>query len=516
MDQDKKANGTSAATAYAELRRLLLPERDELSRLRDRWTDPQLRAEDVSEVLPPALQLGAARGPELRSSMRPLVEEAIRLSIQKDPAILASALFPIIGAAVRKAVASALQSTIQTLNQIVEQSLSWRSLQWRWESFKTGKSFGEIVIARSLLYRVEQVFLIHRDTGLVLQHCAAEAAVIKDADTVSGMLTAIQDFVHDSFGAEPNQELETLRVGDFDVWIQYFGHAILAAVIRGTPPMQLKGVFESVLETIYVNKGRELENFHGDSSPFLSCQEDLRACFVGQAPEERRPISPLWWLAAAVLLEMVGYYIFTGWREGRRWDDYLARLHSQPGIVVSNVEKHGSSYLVTGMRDPLSIEPATLIAGTGLDPKKVAFHFELYHSLQPYFEASRRLANEKQIIENQTLHFGPASAEISEEDIATINQLGADIRALLTTAKNTNQRAAVEVIGHTDGTGSDQQNEQIALARAQSARSALIDAGVPESALLARGVGVSQPLRLGTSPTDLLYNRYVSFRVIIH
>jgi len=516
MDQEKKANGAAPATAYAELRRLLLPEREDLSRLRDRLADPQLRAEDVSEVLPPALQIGAARGPELRSALRPLVEDAIRVSVQKDPAIFADALFPIIGAAVRKAVASALQSTVQTLNQIVEQSLSWRSLRWRWESFTTGKSFGEIVLARSLLYRVEQVFLIHRESGLLLQQCAAESIVIRDADLVSGMFTAIQDFVRDSFGSEPNQELETLHVGEFDVWIQYHRQAILAVVIRGTPPKQLKGVFETVLERIYSKKGKDLEKFDGDSSVFLSCQEDLRACFVGQATEERHRISPLWWLAAAILLEAVAYWIFTGVREHRRWDDYLARLHNQPGIVVTGVEKHGASYLVSGLRDPLAVDPATLLPGTGVDPKNVAFHWEPYHSLQPYFEASRRLTNEQQIIENQTLHFAPANAEISEEDLATINQLAAHVRALLVTAKNMNRRAGLEVIGHTDGTGTEEQNTQIAQARAEAVRLALIEAGVPEGVLLARGVGVSQPLRLGDSPTDQLFNRYVSFRIVVH
>jgi OOP family OmpA-OmpF porin len=515
MDQEKKAVGPPGATAYAELRRLLLPERDDLSRLRDRLSDPQLRAEDVCEVLPAALQMGAARKPELRYALRPLIEDALRISVQKDPAILAETLFPIVGAAVRKAVSATIQRRMRAVNQFVERNLSWRGLSWRFESFKTGKPFAELVTARSLLYRVEHVFLIHRETGLVLQHCEAESVVMRDAETVSGMLAAIQDFVRDSFGPERNLDSEMLRAGDFEIRIQYFGHAVLAAVIRGAPPKELNALFQSVLENIYLKQGRELDDFHGDSPPSVSCQEDLQACFTGQAPEERPRLSPLWWLAAAIVLEMVGYYIFTGWREHRRWDDYLARLHSQPGIVVTSVEKRGSSYFVSGLRDPLAVEPATLIPGTGIDPKNVAFHWELYHSLQPFFEASRRLLNEKQVIENQTLHFGPASVEISEEDLATINQLAADIRALLATAQKVNRRAAVEVIGHTDGTGTEEQTEQIAQARAEAARSALIEAGVPPTALLARGVGISQPLRGGNSATDQLFNRYVSFRVAI-
>ena len=131
------------------------------------------------------MKLRLQRDGALRAALQPVVEEAIFVSVQKHPLVLAAALFPIIGAAVRKAVASALRAVTQTLNQIVEQSLSWRSLRWRWEAIRTGKPFAEILLARSLLYRVEQVFLIHRETGLLLRQEVAEAVVIRDAELVS-------------------------------------------------------------------------------------------------------------------------------------------------------------------------------------------------------------------------------------------------------------------------------------------------------------------------------------------
>ena len=48
---------------------------------------------------------------------------------------------------------------------------------------------------RSLVYRVEQLFLIHRKTSLSLLHVALDPAIAKDSDMVAGMLSAIQDFV---------------------------------------------------------------------------------------------------------------------------------------------------------------------------------------------------------------------------------------------------------------------------------------------------------------------------------
>jgi outer membrane protein OmpA-like peptidoglycan-associated protein len=495
MDQEQKANGKSGA--YAELRKLLLPEGEDLSRLHVRISNPQLRADDVSEVLPTALEIGAARGPELRSALRPLVEEALRISVQKDPALLANALFPIVGQAVRKAVLSVFRRVAHSLDRAFERTLTWRSLRWRRESLRTGQSYPDLVLAHSALYRVEQVFLIHRDTGLLLDQCGAE----------SGLLMEIQDYLRDSCGAQNRNALEILPLGNFDVWVQHGSHAILGAVLRGAPPRQLKTRLQQTLEHIHAAKAAELENFDGDPSPFLSCEEDLRGCLLGEATETPRRISPLWWLAAAILLELVGYSGFTGWRDQRRWEDYLARLREQPGIVVTTARRHDSSYFVAGLRDPLALDPATLIEGTGLDPKSVTSHWELYHSLQPAFEAARRVTNETQTIENQTLHFAPASADISEEDIATIDQIARHMRTLTPLGKT------IEVIGHTDGTKLEEQQHQLGQTRAEAVRNALIDAGVPQNALLARAAGPSQPLRTGNSDTDKLFNRYVSFRV---
>src|SRR5262249_60500391 len=127
----------------------------------------------ISEVLPDAILLRAGRDPSLMKALEPLLEKALADSVRKDPRVLAEALFPVIAGAVRRAVASALQSLLESLNQIVETSVSVRSVGWRIEAVRTGKPYAEVALLRSLLYRVEQVFLIQNETGLLLQHVIA-------------------------------------------------------------------------------------------------------------------------------------------------------------------------------------------------------------------------------------------------------------------------------------------------------------------------------------------------------
>src|SRR5689334_10262574 len=116
----------------SRLRALLMG--PELDVLRSRLDDPLIRAEETSQVIAEAIALRARRGGELRNALQPAIEEALRISVQRDPHVLADLLFPVIGPAIRKAVASSLNSMMDALNKTLEQSLSMRAVRWRLES----------------------------------------------------------------------------------------------------------------------------------------------------------------------------------------------------------------------------------------------------------------------------------------------------------------------------------------------------------------------------------------------
>ena len=226
-------NFSADADSLKRLRRLLLgPYQDQLDRLQDRLDTPEMHAEDVSKILPEAIFIRSSRDQKIELALEPITAKAIRASIKKDRKILVDALFPVMGPAIRKAIASTLQAMIQSFNQILEHSLSFKGLKWRFEALRTRKPFAEVVLLHTLVYQVEQVFLIHQDTGLVLQHVVGRSVAAQDPDLVSGMMSAIKDFVQDSFGGAQEDNLETLRIGERNVWIEQADRAILAAVIR--------------------------------------------------------------------------------------------------------------------------------------------------------------------------------------------------------------------------------------------------------------------------------------------
>jgi hypothetical protein len=398
----RKADGEPASdAAFAQLRDLLLgDEQAQLARLRQRVEEPQLRTADVSRVLAQAVALRTADGPELATALTPSVEAALATSIRRDPQVLANAIFPIIGPAIRKAIAAALQSMTQSLEQTMAHSLSPQGLKWRMQAARTGRPFAEVVMLNSLQYRVEQVFLIDRKAGLLMQHAAATEVVVRDTDMVSGMLTAIQDFVRESFGNNRSETLDSLQVGGLTVWIEQGPFAVLAGVIRGTPPQALRERFRLTIEGIHLTHSATLESFVGDAAALESTQAALQACLEvqygklqgpGNGAKTARGVSPLT-ICAALLAVSVATLAFFHVKQSLRWEHYLRRLRSEPGLVVTLAVKEAGVYRVAGLRDALAIDPQALLQDAGLDPHEFEFAWEPYLSMRPEFVRRRAQA----------------------------------------------------------------------------------------------------------------------------
>jgi len=377
-------------TSLDELRELLVgPEREQIGRLKERLDDPELHAEDVSRVLAEAIALRSSRDNKLPKALEHSIEESIKASVSRDPKPLVDALFPVMGPAIGKALFSAIRRMIQSLNQIVENNFSLQGLKWRLESFRTKKPFREIVLCHTLVYQVEQVFLIHRNTGAVLQHVVAKGVAEQDPAQVSGMREAIQDYFQDATGLENEQALESLRIGDRNLWVEQGVHATLAAVIRENPTIKLQGVLRETIDTINLVKSEELESFDGDVSPFEDLKSYLEGCLQSQVKEGRRKISPLLWLLLGIVALVITLWISYSMRDQRRWSNYVDRLRDEPGIVITETEKRSGKYYVFGLRDPLAADPKEMLKEENIKPESVVFQWQGYRALDPEFTVTR-------------------------------------------------------------------------------------------------------------------------------
>ncbi|HWR17488.1 MAG TPA: OmpA family protein [Terriglobales bacterium] len=499
--------------SLAELRELIVgPEQRELADLRARLDDPELRTQDLSQIVAEAIALRARHDRAMLRTLQPMIEEALRISVERDPKIIADSLFPIIGQAVRKAVAHSLRGMVESLNHILERSFSLESLKWRFEALRTGKSFGEIALMRSLRFRVEQVFLIHRETGLLLNHVAAKGAVVQDTDLVSGMLTAVQDFVRDSFTGGKSEELETMQVGEYVVWVQHGPSALLAAVVSGAAPPDLRNVFQKALEGIHADFAAQLSSFSGDSSSVADTTPRLQACLLGsQAAKPKHSYRWVWPVALLTIIIVGGSFYLI--RQRMRWNAYVERLSREPGIILASEQRGWNSYSVVGLRDPLAADPEVLLKESGVNPEKVHSRWEPYSSLDPTFATARKLLNTRDAIEQQVIRFAVSSSTLDAAELAKLDMIQAQISFLARQAKSMSSPVTIQITGHTDRSGQELANALLSQRRAEEVRKALIARGMPPELLTVQGVGATRPAESQSDSYLEDLNRRVTFSV---
>ncbi|MGE3539289.1 MAG: OmpA family protein [Candidatus Tectimicrobiota bacterium] len=373
------------------MRHLLLgPERHQLERLQEHLDNLRLHPEEVSQVLAEAVLLCSHQDKQLTNALLPTIEEALQASVRKNPRILIDILFPMLGPAIRKAISTALRSMIEVLNHSLEMSLSLRGLQWRLEALRTGKPFAEVLFLHTLAYRVEQVFLIHKDTGLLLQHVVAESVPVQDAEMVSGMLTAIQDFMRDSFGGSEDETLNTVQYGDRRLLIEQGPLAILAGVVRGSVPPSLHTTFQEAIESIHFEARDSLLTFAGDATPFAAIHHHLEACLQQQRKTagRRRSFLPLGLVSACLLLGLLGWSV-TLWRAHTHWLACQEAVRRQPGVVLLTAEWSRGAYRLSGLLDPLAPDPLEVPALAQQCPAQVTRHWQSYYALHPAFVEQR-------------------------------------------------------------------------------------------------------------------------------
>lgn len=549
-------------------------EQSELDNLHRRLNNTSIQADDVSRVLPEAIILRSRQDKQLTEAMVPTVEEAIETSVKQNPAVISNAIFPIIGPATRKAIATFLEATLQSINHSLEYSLSPKSFKWRLEALQTGKSFAEVALVRALVYRVEQVFLIHKHTGIVLQHVVAEAVAAQDADLVSAMLTAIQDFVHDSFSMQAGDALETLQFGDLTIWIEQGPQAVLASVIRGHPPKELKLVSRDTIEKIHLKFISVLNSFQGDTEPFQAARPYLEACLQAQYKAKKEEHYPYVWASLSAVAIALGVWSFLAMRESQRWTTYVEKLQAEHGIVITSIQQQPGKYMISGLRDPLATDPIELLKTAHLNRNKVISHWEPYLSLDSEFVLKRakqslqppktvllkidengilhatgsapqqwivdtrklvqvipginrfqednlvaedrsQIEISKKQIEKQMLFFQQGNTQLIPNQDKTLQTVLQEINKLSDTARVFNKDVRLLIVGHTDGTGTEQINIGLSQDRALTIRFNLISNGLKNVNLSSVGVGMREPLRDELTEQDRAFNRRVSFKVIL-
>ncbi|MEP7043573.1 MAG: hypothetical protein ABI843_10955 [Dokdonella sp.] len=389
----------AAASADAELPLGLAPVStpapDELDRLRELLFGDELRAlqaararlaeiERLQRALPERLPLAleaADASPRVAHALARPVAYALGAAVRENRQVVVDTLFPVIGPLIRKSIAEALRNLVADLNGAIESSFTVRGLKWRLEAWRGGVPYAQVVLKHRLAYRIDHVFLIARESGLVLRQESAPDLPVLDADAIAGMLTAIGDFVGDSVGQGSGSALDSAQVGEYLVWVVQGPRANLACFIRGVPPSGLRSLLEQRLEEIHAQLGDlRLEQAPHDSTLAAVWHETLqpmalvRAVGIDERASTAQRSSSRWPLLLLLLLALGALTWFFAQRE--RWDDRInalrARLQTQPGFVLTGLDAEPwRKVTVRGLIDPDAESLRGILARADLEDAKV-------------------------------------------------------------------------------------------------------------------------------------------------
>ena len=335
---------------YEKLKTLLFKdELADLSAFRQLLNDDDALAEKLSQVLDQASDLALKNNPKFQKKFTSNQPEPYLKALKRDPKGLVALLTPIISPIIRSAVIQTMRNFISEINSTLEQGFSLKYLKWRWRARRTGIPLSEIVFEHTIQYQVQQLFLIDRETGLLVEYAGQEDELIQDKDAMSAMLTAIQDFVSDSLTADTGT-LSAAELGDNLLWVFPGTSYNLAAIIKGAPSGRLRTQLADLLSHIHINYSQDFEDQNlWNNHP--AAHHDLSEHLVQQKMDEEEKIAIWPWLLALLLL--ITWFGYNSYQKHHKITSQLAALESLPGVIIDDLRLEGDQFVATGLKDPL-------------------------------------------------------------------------------------------------------------------------------------------------------------------
>jgi len=132
-----------------------------------------------------------------------------------------------------------------------------------------------LYVARRQRVAIEEVFLVYRD-GVLISHLSRTLMPDKDEDVLSGMLTAVQEFVRDAFRYGEHRELHQMDFGDYRILIERGRLAYLAVVYSGRNSAAVSKRVRAVLDRIETAYAAVLETWDGDMEQVVGARDMIR------------------------------------------------------------------------------------------------------------------------------------------------------------------------------------------------------------------------------------------------
>jgi outer membrane protein OmpA-like peptidoglycan-associated protein/predicted transcriptional regulator len=297
----------------------------------------------VTDVIAESLNDREQKDGTIQKVLQPIVNKSVEKSVSAQKNEFVDYLYPVVGSLVRRAVSAFVSDFIEKTNQLIENSFSFQGLKWRYRAWRSGISFSRYVASQTFVFQVHQVFLIHAQTGMLLQSVQINEAEAQDADLISAMLIAINDFVSDSFTNETdNQHLGVVKTDDFTLILKSGPQALVVAAVTGNISPEADRKLQVAMEDIHKLFATQLRSFEGDATPFEAARPTLSECLLFEEKEEAKKNKlPIWGLLITLLILGTIFVYSFAWWDTHNTANNIRNKAKTPGLVLTSVEVNG-------------------------------------------------------------------------------------------------------------------------------------------------------------------------------
>ena len=316
----------------------------------------------------------------LADAMAPVVVTTIRSEIVNSRDQMVEALYPITGQLVSAYVSNAMRDMMTQINRRLESGLSARRLSLRLKSILVGRPYSELLLTELNAPRVQELYLIRRTSGTLIDRWTAPKPIDGDADAkptqgaeeskvgkeadkdlVGGLLTAITNFSREAF-KDDEGGLQTLVLKDHRIFLRASPAHLVAAKCQGNIPRNVERALDDVFVEILSDHYDALAGGEKTSrADLLAVLPDFAARFEHELAEidaanDNSGTGLAVGVASALALLIFGWLAWSTiieWREESVRAQVLAMKEEMPsfrGFPVSvKVDDFGSKIALEGL-----------------------------------------------------------------------------------------------------------------------------------------------------------------------
>ena len=207
---------------------LLRDDRSTLLELQRTLNERELLEKKINPILEDHLEFLRKNFPREYAQ---IVNKMVEQKIKSSQAEIVDAIYPVLGGMITKFINFKFQELKDSIDaQINGLKQNYNPVFWLRNRF-LGVKDSDVILANIDAAVLEEIFVIERDSGLLIGSAALYPSV--NRDVVAGMLTAIKAFVEDAFQRD-KEDLEMIQYGTYKIVIENFPSYYFAAAIKGS------------------------------------------------------------------------------------------------------------------------------------------------------------------------------------------------------------------------------------------------------------------------------------------